>query len=153
MQKYFLLLSFLFPASIYAQININKSKASIIKETTDYQKKNSSYSIDTNETDSTLWIVEINPEKNRTEHLLQFDKANKCMLESFQFKCDSCYNKKLSELLAIKKYNWKKINGNQYISNFESRLMIEVLYEETSKILKIIRTDWSKLLYDMLSGK
>ncbi len=146
MQKHLILLIFLFPASINAQLYINKSKSSIKNEVANYQKKNPSYRIDISETDSSFLIVE----KNQTEHLLQFDNANTCKLESILLKCDTCYKTVLSQILEIKKYNWRKINGNQYISNFESKLMVELLLEENLTTIKIIRTDWSKLLYDML---
>jgi hypothetical protein len=56
-------------------------------------------------------------------------------------------------LLAKEKYVWKKINENQYISKFEDKIMIELPTENKSNSITIIRTDWTKILYDILAGK
>lgn len=153
MQKILFLFLFLYPVLSYSQSNINKSKAAIKKEIEKFKKKNQSYTINISETDSSLLIVETDPEKNRTERLLQFDKARNCKSDALLFNCSSCYKKELARLLAIEKYGWKKINENQYISKFEDKLMIELPTENQSNSITIIRTDWTKILYDMLSGK
>lgn len=46
-----------------------------------------------------------------------------------------------------------KLNENQYISKFEEKLLIELPTENKTNTIRIIRTDWNKVLYDIMKGK
>lgn len=150
MQKSFLLLLFLFPVLSYSQININKSRSSIKKETLKFQKQNPLFTITLSETDSTILISEATPEKTFKENLLHLNKTGICKSETINFNCDSCYKNELERILLIEKYSWKKINENQYISKFEENLLLELPTEDKSKKISIIWMDWNKILYDLL---
>lgn len=152
MQKTVLLLLLVFPILAYSQNNINKAKGEIKKEVAQLKKTIPAYTFSVSETDSTLTITKTDADKNREEALLEFDEAGKCRSELRTFNCDHCFKQELEALLGIDKYKWKKINENQYISKFEENLMIELPTENKTNSFSIIRTNWSKLLYDMLTG-
>lgn len=153
MQKTVLLLLLILPALAYSQININKTKGEIKKEIAKFKKSTPALTLTVSETDSTLTIIKTDADKNREEALVEFDKAGKCRSELRTFNCDHCYKQELEALLGMSKYQWKKLNENQYISKFEENLMIELPTEDKTNTFNIIRTNWSKLLYDMLTGK
>ncbi|MEO5946071.1 MAG: hypothetical protein ABIP79_04595 [Chitinophagaceae bacterium] len=150
MQKIVLLLLLIFPVLAYSQININKTKGEIKKEVAKFKKTVTAYTFSFSETDSTLTMIKTDEDKNREETLFDFDKTGKCRSELRTFNCDHCYKQELAALLGMDKYKWEKINENQYISKFEEKLMIELPTENKTNTVSIIRTDWSKMLYDML---
>ncbi len=152
MQKTILLLLLIFPILAYSQVNINKTKKEIKKEISAFKKSNPIYSVSTSETDSTLTIIKTDGDKNKEETFLAFDRDGRCQSQLQVFNCDHCYKQELEKLLSIERYQWKKINENQYISKFEAKLMIELPTQDKTNTFNIIRTDWSKLLYDMLTG-
>ncbi|MBK7289972.1 MAG: hypothetical protein KBF82_03040 [Chitinophagaceae bacterium] len=151
MQKTVLLLLLILPALAYSQVNINKTKGEIKKEVANLKKTVPAYTFNVSETDSTLTIIKTDAAKNREDALLEFDKAGKCRSELRTFYCDQCYKQELEKLLGIDRYKWKKLNENQYISKFEENLMIELPTENETNSFSIIRTNWSKVLYDMLT--
>lgn len=153
MQKTILLLLLIFPILAYSQININKTKAEVKKEIAQFKKSNTSYTVSTSETDSTFTIIKTDADKNQEKILLEFDRDGRCQSQLHTFNCDQCYKQQLEELLGIELYKWEKLNENQYISKFEARLMIELPTENKKNTINIIRTDWSKVIYDMLKGK
>ena len=153
MQKTFLLLFIIFPLLAYSQININKTKAEIKKEIAKFKKSTPAFSVTVSETDSTLTTIKKAANKNKEEALLEFDKAGKCRSELRIFNCDQCFKKELETLLGMDKYKWEKLNENQYISKFEEKLLIELPTENKTNTIRIIRTDWNKVLYDIMKGK
>lgn len=83
-------------------------------------------------------------------HIYIFDEKGKCNGEVSITRCDSCYNGLLNGILNISAFAWKKINESQYISRFEDGLMIELFQEEDAKRLSVLKTDWTRELYDLL---
>jgi DUF1680 family protein len=82
-----------------------------------------------------------------------FDKKGKCNQEKIESSCPSCFSSNLQTILDIKKYHWKKINENQYVSDFESKLMIELPTEKNVFAISVLRMDWTRVLYDILMEK
>ena len=153
MQKTVLLLFIIFPLLAYSQININKTKAEIKKEIAKFKKSTPAFSVTVSETDSTLTTIKKAANKNKEEALLEFDKTGKCRSELRIFNCDQCFKKELETLLGLEKYKWEKLKENQYISKFEEKLLIELPTENKTNTIRIIRTDWNKVLYDIMKGK
>ncbi len=79
-----------------------------------------------------------------------FDESGRCKSETIITRCDSCLSRLLQAALAQKKYEWKKINENQYISKFEDKLMIELPPENPDHSFSFLRVDWTRELYDLL---
>jgi len=83
-------------------------------------------------------------------YIYTFDKKGICTGETIITRCDSCYNGLLASILAKEKYQWKKINENQYISRFEDNRMIEIFPDEKERHFSILQVDWNREIYDML---
>lgn len=103
------------------------------------------------QTDSTL-ILTVKKGNSIIIHQYLFDQKDKCISETVNSTCESCIEKELKSILAISKYQWKKVNENQYASRFEDKLVIELPADKKDQYT-IMFTDWSRTLYDMLTGK
>ena len=132
---------------------MNKSKAEVKKGLNKYILDNDSIKATLTETDSSLVLIVPGPKALPANFIYGFDKAGKCNSQKTIAWCDSCLNKFLQLALDEKKYQWKKINENQYISAFDDKMMIEISAVDKNYFFLILRTDWSKLLYDMLIEK
>ncbi len=150
MKRCLSIILFVLPVLAHSQLNINKTKAEIKKEITKSKKDNRSVKFSVYETDSTLSIVTIKQDKEQKDLLLQFDKKGNCKMEKMSFSSDIIFKKDLSEILDLKKYEWQKVNENQYVSKFEENIMIELPADDQLKTINIIRMDWTKALYDLL---
>lgn len=60
------------------------------------------------------------------DFIYSFNRSGKCQSEKVIAGCDSFFNKYLQAVLGQKKYEWKKINENQYLSKYITRMMIEL---------------------------
>ncbi len=150
MRRFIILSLLLFPFSAFSQNFINKPRQQVKKELTEYITNNDSLNAELTETDTAI-ILSIKDAKTLPANFIyRFDKTGKCKSERVMTSCDSCLNKYLSAALTRKKYEWRKINGNQYISNFASRMLIELPAESNDFSYTILRTDWSKQMYDLL---
>lgn len=92
-------------------------------------------------------LVRVN---NQTQLIYVFDQKGLCNTETLNTRCDSCHDGYLKIVLDKKKFNWKKINENQYISRFEDNLMIELFPEGEVRTFSILRADFTRELYDLL---
>lgn len=93
--------------------------------------------------------LQLSPE-NEIRLIFTFDDSGSCTGETTITRCDSCLNGLLNAVLAKKKYGWKKINENQYVSRFEDYLMIELFPDEKTFSFSVLHTTWSRELYDLL---
>jgi cell division protein FtsX len=84
---------------------------------------------------------------------LLFDEKGICNIESYQYESKSDFDKKLQQVLGIQTYEWVKINENQFVSNFKGQRLVEILDEASPYQLRILRTAWSKELYELLLKK
>lgn len=153
MKKKILLLLLLFPVIGFSQHFIGKSKAQVTKELQRQIVKNDSLTITLSDKNSSVLLSVKASKVSPADFIYGFDKSGKCQSEKIIAGCDSCFNKFLQAALAIKKYGWKKINENQYVSNYTSRLMIELPAESKELSYTILRTEWTKEVYNMLTGK
>lgn len=84
------------------------------------------------------------------DYIFTFDKKGKCKSETIITRCDSCLTGLLQKVLDQKKFEWNKINENQYISKFEEKLMIELPAENHDHSFSILKVEWTKELYELL---
>ena len=152
MSRFIIAVLLIFPITGFAQNFIGKSKTQVRKELQKQIAKNDSLSIILTEKESEL-VYTIKPVKVLpAEFIYGFDKNGKCQSEKITANCDSCFNKFLTAALRHKKYGWKKINENQYVSKYTYRIMIELPADGNDFSYTILRTGWTKKLYKMLKG-
>lgn len=152
MNRLLVIFLLLLPAAGFSQNFLGKSKNQVKKILQKKIRKSDSLVITMTDKDSIL-IYNIKAGKTWPgEFRYSFNASGKCRSEKVIAGCDSCFRKYLQTLLDQKKYAWKKINENQYVSNYSSRMMIELPAENKDFIYTLFRMDWSKELYAMLSG-
>ena len=147
MKKIITVSSLLFSATVFSQNYINLSKEEVKKQLHSYINKNDLAKTSITETDTTLVIKE-----HSAASTYRFDKKGKCLSEKIIADSDASFKQNLQMVLDQKKYGWKKINGNQYISGFAEKLMIELALGQNDFTFIILRTDWSKEMYDILTA-
>lgn len=81
---------------------------------------------------------------------LRYDKNGLCAAESYHYSQKEALENKVRQLLALKKYSWIRINENQYVSSFAEQVLIEIQDESSPYSLQILRTAWTKELYEIL---
>ena len=151
MKRICLYLFLLFPLAGLSQNFIGQTKDQVKKELQKQVVKNDSITITLTDNDTVL-IYSIKDKKVLpVEFIYQFDAHGKCRSEKVVAGCAPCFNKYLQAVLARKRYEWKKINENQYISKYSARMMIELPAENKDFSYKIIRTGWTKELYKLLT--
>ncbi len=146
-----LLLFVLFiPAVAFSQAFIDQTKKQVREHLESYQenKKYNGQQADITETDSTITLSAGEP---ATLFIYSFDETGRCKSKKIIANCDSCYKTFLDEILAEKNYNWKKLNENQYISDFDSKMMIELSFENGKSGFTILRIPWTKEVYKLVT--
>lgn len=143
----------LFSFSCFSQNYINKTKAQVKKELNDYVSKNDTLNASISETDTAMVLSIKDLKTLPADFIYRFDKTGKCKSEKIMAGCDSCFTKYLQAALDRKKYGWKKINENQYVSSFAARILIELPADDKDFSFIILRTEWTKQMYDLLTGK
>ncbi len=102
------------------------------------------------ETDSTIKIHFHDASSREIDVIYGFDKSGICISEKTITQCEDCRKPYLNDVLELKDYGWKKINGNQYISKFSNQAMIELPVDEKDYSFTIFRAVWSQAVYDLL---
>ena len=149
MKKIFRIIIALFllaPIPAYPQLFINKTRGQVKKEISKVFTEN--YNIA--ETDSSLVVKVRGTGAPGADHIYRFDKSGKCNFEKTITSCDSCHEKLLQQVLDVKKYQWKKINLNQYISDFTTGVFLEIQIADNVFSFTIYRTNFSKKMYRFL---
>ncbi len=152
MKKIYLVLLLLLPVIGFSQHFLGKSKFHVKKELQQQIKKNDSIFISLTDNDSSLVFSIKDKKVLPTDFIYSFNKAGKCQSEKIIAGCEACYQKYLKAVLTEKKYEWKKINENQYVSKYAARMMIELPTDNKDYHYTILKTEWTKELYDMLTG-
>ena len=153
MFRFIIVILFFLPVTGFSQLYINKTKSQVKHELGKKFLKKDSTSASITETDSTLLLKLRGAGIIESDHVYSFDKTGKCNSEKTITWCDSCHEKLLQPLLAVKKYNWKKINMNQYVSEFSASLFIEVQIDDDTYSFTIFKFSLSKKMYDSLLEK
>lgn len=151
MLRYSLLILLLFPLSSLAQDKLEKTKAVLKEELVVTAGKTGMVLV---ETDSTL--VFSSQDKKALDakvFIYGFDSTGICNTEKFITDGKTCFEKQLHLLIDQPRYQWKKINENQYVSRFEDRLLLEVAPDAGQYFYTLFRAVWTKEIYNMLVSK
>ena len=144
---------YLLPVTCFSQNFIGKNKTQVKKNLQRQIVKHDSITITLTDNNSVIVYSVKAGKESPADFVYGFDKSGKCRLEKIIAGCDSCYKKFLQTALGQKKYEWKKINENQYISKYAARMMIELPAEIKDFSYIILKTEWTKKLYSILTGK
>lgn len=135
----------------FSQNNIGKDRAFISRYLDKYVSENKAYQASWKNTDKGIELKAQDEEGHPVYFRYGFDgDTGKCITEETVSACESCYRKYLDRLLAMKKYEWKKINENQYVSRFSDYLMIEIQQDDNEFSFTLIKTEWTRPLYEMM---
>lgn len=138
------------PLLAFSQLSIGKTKQDIQQEIKMTIKDYPAWQYQLSETDNSLTIVITSDKKSTLRYEYRLDSKDSCYQQKIITDSERAMKTKLDEVLSIKTYNWKKINENQYISNFESGLILEFPPENTEHSLIIIKMEWTKEFYELL---
>ena len=138
------------PSTGFSQLYINKTKSQVKQELGKKFLKKDSISASITETDSTLLMKVRGTGATEADHIYSFDKSGKCSAEKTVTWCDSCFEKLLQPVLAQKKYQWKKININQYVSEFSAGVFLEIQVTGNTYSFTIFRLNFSRKMYKFL---
>jgi hypothetical protein len=150
MFRYSLFILLFFSLSSQAQEKLQKTKAAL-KEELALSAKTGMVLV---ETDSTL--VFSSKDKKAADaktFIYEFDSTGVCKSEKYITNCKNCYDRQLHLLIDQARYQWKKINENQYVSRFEDRLLLEVAPDADQYFFTLFRAEWTKEFHDMLISK
>jgi len=153
MIRIFLFMAVLIPVTVFSQDYINRTRKQVKKELVNIKPAGKGVSAHLSETDSSLVLTVKGPGNAAADFIYEFGKSDTCILEKVVAGCKECFTRYLDEALAKSAYNWKKLNENQYISGFEARRMLELPVDEQSFTFRIFRLDWTREMYDLLSGQ
>lgn len=153
MLRIVLILFLVLPFHLFSQSYINKSYKQVKKEIRKNEFKKFKSNAKISALDSMIIFTADNPPCQPIKLVFQFDANKKCRSEEIITRCESYFTKHLTLLIETKKYNWTKINENQYVSDFDTALMIEIPPENPSFSFTILRMDWSREIYDLLMKK
>jgi hypothetical protein len=153
MYRIIIALFLLTPLSVFSQTFINKNKTQALKMLDKYSTGAGFEKPVITQTDSTIHCSVKDTSGATTNFIFRFDKKNKCKSEELEASCDSCYRKYLIETLNKKIYGWTKINENQYVSKYSHQMILELPADGIGFSYKILRTDWTKKLYELISSK
>ena len=153
MNRIIIALLLLCPVACFSQGYIGKTRQQVKKELQREIAANDTLHILLTDNDSVLIYSYEDSKVRPVQFIYGFDRAGKCRSEKVMAGCDSCFNKYLLGVLDKKKYEWKKINENQYISKYSARMMIELSSENKDFSYIILSTDWNKDMYKLLRGE
>lgn len=151
MMRYLLLFSFLIPLSVCSQSKLGKSRQELTNELLQIAKngKSSKTAFDKKKDRLVLTFVDSSGQNYRYEYAFD-EKTGACFTEMMASTCEACLRNELNRLLAVTSHQWKKINESQYISKFEDYLLIEWQQTGNEFSFTLIRTAWTRELYNMM---
>ena len=138
------------PLLVSAQIQIGKTGTEIKSYWKKQQKTGARYSIEAGPNLSIL--VTESRDKGAVHHTYEADSLGRCAVQRVESDNQEYTGNFLSQLLAIPRYQWKKLNENQYISRYEDFLLIELPADGSMKYVKLLHMEWNRTLYDLLSN-
>jgi hypothetical protein len=142
----------LLPATCFSQNFIGKSKDAVKKELQVQILPDESLTKTLSDNDSSIILSLYAGTSRYTDFFYGFDKSGKCKSEKIKSGCESCFNNHLDKILEQKMFEWKKINGNQYVSKYSDYLLVEIQTEKNNYSINILRTDWTRELYTMITS-
>lgn len=150
MKRLFIIFLLIASYPAIAQKYLDKTKTEITQSLKTKNKESKTPVQFSHDTAGTLTFPVQVPGRSAADLSLFFDEKDKCVAERITVKCDSCLAPWLNPVLATTNYKWTRINENQYVSDFNSRLMLELPPDGKKNSYKLMRMDWTKELYELL---
>lgn len=138
------------PGAGFGQQFIGQEKSTVKKELSHSAKKDDQARISIN--DTSLVYHYQDAASGPVDRIYSFDKTSKCISEKSVAGCENCYVHLLQSVLEQKKYEWKKLNENQYISKYSESLMLELPHENNEFTFTVFKIELNKELYKVLTG-
>lgn len=149
MKIQFLFILFFLPFLAQAQAMVGKNRQDIKTRLTKNLSSDKESADAITETDSTI-TLKINHAGIDLEKQYRFDKNNQCIIEQLSSTSEKEYQDKLKSALHKKKYGWKSLNLNQFISKFSKNILLEVQMINGIYSIIFIKTNMDKELYNLL---
>ena len=153
MYKLLVLLACLVPYISFGQSSIGKTKEAVKKELDTWKQANGSLYPKLSDLGNTTTLSIKDPGYGQVKFVYTYDKDKVCISEKTVALNDSARNNYLNAILEKKEYEWTKLNGNQYISKFTDKLMIELPGDPKNHSVTVYRAEWTREIYDMLLKK
>lgn len=134
----------------FSQQYINKNKSDV-KEKLDKAYFNfHGISVKIIETDSSITREMKGPGEVSSDEVYIFDRSGTCSSEKVITNCDTCFERLLKMVLAKKKYRWKRVNANQYVSKFSAGMFIEMQGANGIYSFTILNTNLDRKMYKFM---
>jgi hypothetical protein len=140
----------LLPFFSIAQGKVGKLRSEVRQDISTWISKNNHYYPSLKEADSVMTLSIRDMVYGKVQFQYTFNKDSICITEKTITSCDSCRRNYLNAVLEQGGYEWRRLNGNQYISKFGDHLMIEIPGNEKDMSFTIYQVAWTKEVYDML---
>ena len=151
MKQFLILAFFCLPAQVFGQELINKSKTFVRNKIEKYNPGVDSLRTSFSETDSTIQLSVRSQSSPYNDFIYSFDKKGNCSSEKKISYTETHFRQLLKQALDLKNYDWKRINENQYVSKFSEKMLIELPGDAGIYSFTIIRTDWNKATYELIT--
>lgn len=153
MFKYLLIFVGIIPLASSGQESIGKPKEVVKSELETWKKANAGSFPGISDGGSTISLAIKDPGYGQVRFIYTFDKSKTCISIKTIALNDSARNNYLNNMLEKKEYEWVKLNGNQYISKFSDKLMIELPGDPKNHSVTVYRAEWNQEIYNMLLKK
>ncbi len=150
MRQIIIVLLLLISATGFSQQYVNMSKIEVKKSLDRSSLNIDGISTRITETDSSITRKLKGPIGISTDEVYVFDRSGKCSSEKIITNCDTCLERLLKAVLDHKKYRWKLINANQYVSKFSAGMFIETQAANAIYSFTILRTNLDRKMYKFL---
>jgi hypothetical protein len=130
---------------------VGKTKEVVQKELNTWKDANASFFPKITDAAMTTTLAIKDPGYGVVKFVYTYNKDKICNNEKTIAINDSARRNYLNSVLEQRGYEWKKLNGNQYISKFSDKLMIELPGDPRNFSFTVYRVDWTKETYDMLN--
>lgn len=151
MSRLLLLTISFFPLITFSQQKLDKNKADVKKMLEAFVLENKAAQAVWQETEGRLVLNRRDAKGNMLKQEYNFDEGTgNCTAERTFTSCEACFRQQLEEILALRSFEWKKINESQYISKFSDYVMIELQEDGREFSISLLKTAWTRELYDLL---
>jgi len=151
MMRSLFLLFLLIPMALCAQKNLGKSRQVLMDHLQQFIKNSPSSKLEFDKQNERLVMSTRDSSGQSIRYEYGFDdKSGACFTEMTVSTCETCVRNELNWLLSVTSYQWKKINESQYVSRFEDYLLIEWQQTGTEFSFTLIKTAWTRELYNMM---
>lgn len=149
MKSFFTALILIIPTLLQAQEAIGKKFSDVKTKIIRSEAKLADSTNKLKVTDSTLSFQK-NISGIQSEMSYRFNKEGFCIIEKFATASEKEYQKKLKTTLRKKKYGWRSLNLNQFISKLKKNILLEVQVIDGIYSISFIKTNLDKELYNLL---